>query len=161
MKILACCGITLLMLFSLLLLPGCNSRTTGNKLTSIGGNEFSGPDTLQVPYNQAVQIGETTRYLRFDTLFRDSRCPEDVNCIWKGAWEIGMELLDRDITHNLTLGTYLKSNMDTTLAGYSIQVLDLLPRPNTKVKHAKSDYRAIVVIKEAPPDPASPAGRLP
>jgi len=144
----SCRAMTLLLL-SILLIPGCNSRSTGIKTVSLNEAEFSGPDTIQVPYNQTVQIGETTRSLRFDTLFRDSRCPEDVNCIWKGAWEIGMELLEQDITHTMKLGTYLKNAMDTTLAGYSIQVLDLLPRPNTTIKHAKSDYRVIVVIRKA------------
>ena len=145
----ACCRVMTLLMFSILLMPGCNSRSTGIKNASLSEAEFSGPDTIQVPYNQTVQIGETTRSLRFDTLFRDSRCPEDVNCIWKGAWEIGMELLEQDITHTMKLGTYLKTSMDTTLAGYTIQVLDLLPHPNTTVKHAKSDYRAIVVIRKA------------
>ena len=137
------------LVFLFLLVPGCHSPSAGNKLASLSGTEFSGPDTIQVPYNQAVQIGETGRSLRFDTLFRDSRCPEDVNCIWKGAWEIGMKLLDQDTTHTLKLGTYLETTMDTTLAGCTIQVLDLLPRPNTTVRHLKSDYRAIVVISKA------------
>ena len=143
------CRAMLLLLLSILLIPGCNSRNAGIKIASLSEAEFSGPDTIQVPYNQTVQIGETTRSLRFDTLFRDSRCPEDVNCIWKGAWEIGMELLDQDITYTMKLGTYLKTAMDTTLDGYSIQVLDLLPRPNTTIKHTKSDYRVIVVIRKA------------
>jgi hypothetical protein len=133
----------------LMLVQGCHSPSAGNKLVSLSRAEFSGPDTLQVPYNQAVQIGETGRSIRFDTLFRDSRCPEDVNCIWKGAWEIGLKLQDRDTLHTLRLGTYLETTLDTTLAGCTIQVLDLLPRPNTTLRHSKSDYRAIVVIRKA------------
>jgi hypothetical protein len=138
-----------LVIFSCLMNQGCNSRAAGSKPASISGTEFSGPDTIYVPYNQAVQIGETACYLRFDTLLRDSRCPEDVNCIWKGAWEIGMELLDRDKTYNLQLGTSLQNTLDTTLAGYTIHVLDLLPRPNTTVKHSKNDYRAVLLINKA------------
>jgi hypothetical protein len=157
MKVNDGCRVLPLLLFSFLLVPGCNSRTAGNKPVLLSGAEFSGPDTIQVPYNQSVQIGETAQSLRFDTLFRDSRCPEDVNCIWKGAWEIGMELMDRDIIHSLILGTYLKTTRDTTLAGYRIQVLDLLPRPNSTVKHTKSDYRAVVVIHKSPSAPP-PAG---
>ena len=138
-----------LLLFFFLLAQGCQSPAGGNKLVSLNEAEFSGPDTLQLPYDQAVQIGETSRSLRFDTLFRDSRCPEDVNCIWSGAWEIGLKLVARDTTHTLKLGTYRETTMDTTLAGCTIQVLDLLPRPNTTIKHPKSDYRAIVVIRKA------------
>jgi len=132
-----------------LLILGCSSRTTGKKPASLIDTDFIGPDTIQVPYNQTVQIGETTRSLRFDTLFRDSRCPEDVNCIWKGAWEIGLKLQDPDSIHDLKLGTYLRNTMDTTLAGYTIEVVDLLPRPNSTVKHAKSDYRAVLLIRKA------------
>jgi hypothetical protein len=150
-----------LLLSSFLLMTGCTSRNADIQLASVSGAEFSGPDTIVVLYNQTIQIGETTRSLRFDTLFRDSRCPEDVNCIWQGAWEIGMKLMDKDITYSLKLGTYLQRTLDTTVAGTTIHVLDLLPRPNTSVKHAKSDYRAVVVIKKAPPDPASPADSLP
>lgn len=149
MKRNAVCRVAPLLFFVILLLPGCSSPTAGNKLASISGAEFMGPDTIRISYNQTVQIGETARSLRFDTLFRDSRCPEDVNCIWKGAWEIGVKLQDTDTTHDLKLGTYLKNTMDTTLAGYTIQVLDLLPRPNTTVKHAKSDYRAVLLIRKA------------
>jgi hypothetical protein len=138
-----------LLVFFFLLVQGCHSPTPGNNLASLNRAEFLGPDTLQVPYDQAVQIGETGRSLRFDTLFRDSRCPEDVNCIWKGAWEIGLKLRDQDTTHTLKMGTYLETTMDTTLAGCTIQVLDLLPRPNTTIRHPKSDYRAIVVISKA------------
>jgi hypothetical protein len=39
--------------------------------------------------------------------------------------------------------------MDTTLAGYTIEVVDLLPRPNSTVKHAKIDYRAVLLIRKA------------
>ena len=145
MKTTAVCRLVPFLSLSFLLLLGCNSPSTYNKIASADATEFL-PDTIFIPYNQAVQIGETAMSLCFDTIFSDSRCPEDVNCIWAGAFEIGIELSDQNEIHKLKLSTYPKGITDTILSGYSIKVVDLLPRPNTTIHYVKSDYRVRVVV---------------
>ncbi|MBN1414314.1 MAG: hypothetical protein JW973_04380 [Bacteroidales bacterium] len=147
MDITAIFRIPAVLIFSCLFLPCCNSPSAYNK-TSSANASVSLPDTIFIPYHKVVRVGETNVSLCFDTIYHDSRCPEDANCIWAGAFEIGITFSDRNNVHALRLSTYTQGNTDTSLAGYTIQAIDLLPRPNTKIHYANTDYRAGIVVNK-------------
>ncbi|MEI9807362.1 MAG: hypothetical protein WDO16_05455 [Bacteroidota bacterium] len=77
--------------------------------------------------------GETVR-LCFDSVVADSRCPKNVICIWQGAAVGKFTFTKLAETHTLTLATITSGpafRKDTTISGYKIELLDLIPYPET------------------------------
>ena len=101
----------------------------------------------------SINFGETLYHntvnlsIKFDSLIGDSRCPVDVVCVWEGDAEIKLKFSANSIYNDFTLHTnkaYFNAN--TTLLDYKIELLDLLPYPNTEIQHLITQYEAEIVI---------------
>lgn len=72
----------------------------------------------------------------FDSLITDSRCPENVVCVWGGYAMIKVSFYENNNIHRFKLllppGQRNKSN-DTTINGYKIILTGLNPYPNTSL----------------------------
>lgn len=109
--------------------------------------------TLTVALNSCTNIfsGDNARFC-FDSVISDSRCPINALCIWQGAAEARFALTVHGETHVLTLatlslpGTYRK---DTTVAGYKIEFLDLIPYPSLPpVPPSPHEIKATVKVRK-------------
>ena len=80
---------------------------------------------------QYVYSGETTR-LCFDEVVSDSRCPANVVCVWEGTAVAKFSFQKGNESYPLTLATRAVNNLyskDTTIAGYKIEFINLVPYP--------------------------------
>ncbi len=91
----------------------------------------------------------------FDKVFTDSRCPEDVICIWEGAAEIELWLLKSSIDTtflSVTIPGFITAesehHVSTDTLDYRITLLQLDPYPNTARERKLSDYRALLTISK-------------
>lgn len=135
-------------IYSLVLLLGFLSCKT-EKVTLQEG-------TFLLNYKQPLTIDQATKTLATFTEVADSRCPENVNCIWSGSVTVDL-LLDIQKTQKpiqLCLycmagndGNKIPPSSDVNLGGekYKIQLQSVTPSPNTEIQKKKEDY--VISIK--------------
>lgn len=109
--------------------------------------------TLALPF--ALDLLETARLddelvIRFAAVAEDSRCPEDVRCVWEGNAEISLVAagLGRSPT-DLSLNTNPGFPTTAVHLGYTIRLIGLEPYPRTDVD-APAPYRATLVVELDP-----------
>ena len=87
----------------------------------------------------------------FDSLISESRCPEGAVCVWQGYAAVRLSMKDEaGITQSFTLSTLDDKRLhlpatDTTISGYHITLLDVLPYPSL-VKPMDGPYRIALKI---------------
>jgi hypothetical protein len=93
-----------------------------------------------------LKIGETASVqgsrmkISFKTVAEDSRCPEDVNCVWAGNAKIILSITNGGRgAKTLTLNSGLNPK-HLTYQGYDIKLADVKPLQNTHKKISQSDY---------------------
>lgn len=76
-------------------------------------------------------------YICFDSLITDSRCPEDVVCVWSGDAVVKISFHEGGNTHRFNMSIYgtpaYGFHRDTLVAGYKLTFDDLGPHPRTNV----------------------------
>lgn len=124
------------------LVLGCqkNSDDAGGDL------KFALSDQVFLGYKQCMSDNENQVTVCFDSVLTDSRCPEDVVCIWEG------EAIAR-FTLNFKSGSPvildLKPNtLDTLVNGYRFSFVELLPYPNSEVQNDLKDYEAVIELEK-------------
>ncbi|MBE9460898.1 hypothetical protein ACFP1I_19820 [Dyadobacter subterraneus] len=114
--------------------------------------------TVLLNYQKPLTIDESTKTVATFTEVADSRCPENVNCIWSGSVTVDL-LLDIQSQKSqkavqLCLycmagkdGTKIPPSSDVNLGGekYKIELQSVTPSPNTEVQKKKEDY--VISIK--------------
>jgi hypothetical protein len=88
---------------------------------------------------EAVNRGEVYRDGDFSiqfTDFTDSRCPQDAECIWAGEAVVFLKAASGETNIDFSLRGL---GSDTTLMGYKIEFVDLLPYPETGVEQTLED----------------------
>lgn len=82
--------------------------------------------------------------VKFLELVEDSRCPEDVNCVWAGVARIKVRLSKNGKTADVELNTTDKQS--TIFQGHSIALKSLEPRQSTTSKYSPSAYSATFAV---------------
>ena len=106
---------------------------------SVPAKATHGADTVLIGLYDTMRFPDRNLYLTLDTIYDDSRCPMNAQCIWAGAYEVGINLTSGDNIQRLKLGTYPGQAADTLLHGIEINVLDLLPYPDILKPTAPED----------------------
>jgi len=98
----------------------------------------------------AEKISSKSVKITFLNVTQDSRCPADVQCIWRGAATISVAVSE----DSKSLGEFEVSDFDqlgynsTVKAGkYYITLLNIEPLPDTTKEIKLSDYVATMVVK--------------
>ncbi|MBI3134172.1 MAG: hypothetical protein HYZ14_05790 [Bacteroidetes bacterium] len=77
--------------------------------------------------------------------FTDSRCPQNVNCIWAGEAEVFLKATSGDESIAFSLKGL---GADTVLFGHTIEFVDLLPYPEAGVEQSFEDEEVILNVTE-------------
>jgi len=124
---------------SFLILVSCTDNGVG-VYSAVLDQEF----TLQLGHSVTVE-GENL-LLTFTDVPEDSRCPQDVMCVWEGNGRVAMKI------DNPVLGTKVFS-LNTTLQPkkfpylqYEVELKGLSPYPRSDYHIRKRDYVATFVI---------------
>lgn len=121
------------------------------------GAEVTAQETGQVNfYSSALQQGEMMKFgdrsIRFKNVISDSRCPEDVTCIWAGEAIVSVEIYEngRCVEEKLIVvastNIPLKYNTDNT--SYSIEQLSLSPVPSVTNRDISKEYKLQIKLRE-------------
>ena len=129
------------LLFGLILtaiyFAGCNSLNTPNQ--DVG--------TIEIGLNELYHSKTYDFSIAFDSVLHDSRCPEDVICIWAGNAQGRFNIIaEGRFHHQIILNTTLPMQQDTTLHGINYKLMSLSPEPNSKVPIDYTKYKAKLLI---------------
>ena len=88
------------------------------------------------------RLGNENVVLCFNALLEESRCPVFADCIWQGYALAKFTFKEGGRQHDVRLSTITMQGIpsrDTTISGYNIRLLEVLPYPGntpepTKVK---------------------------
>jgi hypothetical protein len=96
---------------------------------------------------QTVYKGDDVT-LCFDSLVEDSRCPIGALCIWEGRAIVKFSFTVNQDQRPIILSTvkFPGSPSDTTLMGYKIEFVNLLPYPEVNKSPDISKYRTELKI---------------
>lgn len=90
-------------------------------------------------------------YICFDSLLTDSRCPKDVECVWKGTALIKVTFSEMGNSHQFVMSLKdfpdLGYPSDTTINGHRIIFTDLIPHPVSNSPQP-NEMKAIFSITE-------------
>ena len=133
------------------LLAGClgtlaaSPRDGGGKSARVRlGREFK----LRVG-GKAVVKGEGLR-VRFDSVENDSRCPQDVACVWAGNAEVLIEAEAGGSRELLKLNTHGGENYPKQVRHrqYVCELVALNPKPASGRETKAADYEVTLIIRK-------------
>lgn len=78
--------------------------------------------------------------INFETLLQDSRCPSDVTCVWAGAVEVMVKLVD---AKNVSKSEEVKmTSMEAPhiFENYEVSISSVVPVKNSKIEIKPKDY---------------------
>lgn len=119
-----------------------------DNLNKVEPTTFELGDTLTIGYGKTLYNNSEDQSIKFDSVLTDSRCPINVICVWEGDAEVKFTISNDDNFIDFTLHTakdYFST--DTTLFGYNIELIGLLPYPHTEIQHLITEYKAVIIIR--------------
>lgn len=104
------------------------------------------PFTLKV---EEMAVYDET-FITFTAVTEDSRCPKSVTCVWEGQGIVELEVVGVDGQKTqIQLNTNPPDNTMVTTQ-YEIQLVDLMPYPQTTDIIPQEDYEATLMISTNP-----------
>ncbi|MEO8404751.1 MAG: hypothetical protein ABI480_09155 [Chitinophagaceae bacterium] len=116
--------------------------------------EKSDNNTSRYPYvflDQCVTPSFESDNIRLcmNEVLSDSRCPANANCIWQGAASAKFTFTKNGSPHPIVLSTLSLApgfTKDTTIDGYKIEFINLLPYPDFSHTPGSDEIKAEVKI---------------
>ncbi|HAH36311.1 MAG TPA: hypothetical protein DEQ87_00185 [Algoriphagus sp.] len=106
-------------------------------------------ETFGFSYQEQVTHCTEPISITFLELSQDSRCPENVTCVWQGLAQIKLLVSVNGQEKPFDLSTYPPHQgipSEIVFLGYKIALVDLKPYPNTTKKYRIEDYQAYLLI---------------
>ncbi len=100
-----------------------------------------------------VKFGKTKVYgkgrvsVKFVELIEDSRCPENLNCIWAGVARVKVELVKNGKKGVFELGT--NGSAPAIFQGYTVVIKNLDPYPSIRSHSKTADYALTLTLSTA------------
>ncbi|MBN2412872.1 hypothetical protein JXQ31_14380 [candidate division KSB1 bacterium] len=113
-----------------------------------GDNTIVLGDTLNVGYGTTLQNIQEHIWITFDSVYEDSRCPLNVDCVWAGNAKLGFTFKQSIRKTSFSLNTHANFKRDTTVYFYQISLIDVLPYPHSDSTNTAKDYTAQIVVKK-------------
>lgn len=121
-------------------LIGCGSSTTSSSLPA--------PSTTEVDLDQQFTLapGQTARIpgpglaIRFDSVAGDSRCPQDVVCVWAGDAAVHLTLTRNGTSRTVVVHSTLEPR-NVTDGAVQIELLGVAPNTDSRRPIPPGEYR--------------------
>jgi hypothetical protein len=128
-----------------LMLSNCNKDGEPLKESSFILN-----DTLDLAINKSAINTENQLAITIDSVLSDSRCPQDVVCVWEGNAAVRFLFTNNGKESKFVLNTHGGENYtrETIIDGYFIQLVGLHPYPVSTKEISNDEYIAELVIKK-------------
>ena len=98
---------------------------------------------------QVLSVDDTGVRIRLLGVPEDSRCAQDVQCVWSGNAVVELEVRATGMTDTLALNTHVGAK-DGTVGEYMIRLVSLAPAPLSTRQIEQSEYRATLRVTRVP-----------
>lgn len=122
------------------LLAGCGSSTPSSSLPVPTTTDVSLDQTFTLAPGQSARIPSQGIEVRFDSVSGDSRCPEDVVCVWAGDAAINLTLTKGAQSRAVAIHTTLDPKVITE-GEILISLVKLAPNTNSTKSIPQGEYR--------------------
>jgi hypothetical protein len=78
--------------------------------------------------------------INFETLLQDSRCPNDVTCVWAGAVEVMVKLVDAKNVSKSEEVKMTSIEAPHIFENYEVSISSVVPVKNSKIEIKPKDY---------------------
>lgn len=107
---------------------------------SCGNNDDKSRGTINLKINECFdQLGNGAR-ICLDSVFNDSRCPTEVECVWKGDAVAALTLSKNEQIRKFNLHINNNFQNDTIIDGSNIKLLNISPYPVYNEEINSNDY---------------------
>jgi hypothetical protein len=114
-----------------------------------GINAQSRRTTVAVQVNSEKNVPRAGFRIKFVEMVEDSRCAEDVQCVWAGNAKIRIELRGgRGGRQTFELNS-TTAPTSVRYAGYEIKLVDLTPHPRSNIRINRNGFVAKFEVKRA------------
>ncbi|MBB6327174.1 hypothetical protein FHS59_002802 [Algoriphagus iocasae] len=106
---------------------------------------------VEVDFKSTINFCSEPVSITFSKLIGDSRCPENVQCIWQGLVELEVILAVNGTEEKFTLSSYPPFNgipSEVEFKGYLFKLMDVTPYPNTTKSYSEKDYTVILEVEK-------------
>lgn len=111
-----------------------------------------GVNTYDIEHSNSA-IFDQNKKLTFEDVVSDSRCPDDVSCVWPGEAVIALRAIcspGDTLDFVLTFGDGINDHRDTTIFEiYKVELLEVLPPAEKGIELEKQDYSIRVLIEKS------------
>lgn len=126
-------------------------------MTLMIGTGRNSSAVIEVPLDQEFQLSAgqeavvkgTKLKIKFASVLEDSRCPEDVDCVWQGNAKVKLELRE---AKNRFISVIVNTGIAPNEVGYNkyrVKLVKLSPNTRSDKKIAQDQYQAILIISSA------------
>lgn len=101
---------------------------------------------FQIKAGEKVSLEKSSLTLSFTEVVEDSRCPENVKCIWAGNGKVALLISATGRRPGkVNLNTMLEPKQDS-YGGYDVKLVKLDPYPKEGTAIGKGDYVATLLV---------------
>ena len=127
-------------LVALMLLASCSTSPSAPRAVSLA-------ESFTLAPGQTVEVEGTGLRVTFESVSADSRCPEDVTCVWEGDAVVivsvqatGSARVQRE------LHTSARYPTEVDAGGYRVRLVEVVPVPRSAASPAPGDYRVTLLV---------------
>ncbi|MEX0722168.1 MAG: hypothetical protein WD059_15930 [Balneolaceae bacterium] len=141
------------LLTGLFVLLSCSNTTTvepGDDLVNSEtiDNDFELGEEFQLAFEESFYNHDEKIEVRFTALLEESRCPEDVMCVWAGNANILLQMKMKSESHEVQLDTHQKLNKKEIVEAFYIKLIKLAPYPESiEYQNSAEDYTATLMVE--------------
>jgi hypothetical protein len=111
-------------------------------------DSFNFNDTILIACKDCAGDPENQRYICFDEVVSDSRCPSGAQCVWAGAARVRLKYeKPNEKSVIFDLNTIQGGRSDTIIDGFKFSLLNVLPYPSLGYAIEQKDYKAEILIE--------------
>lgn len=106
---------------------------------------------VEISYHQTITYCEAPISITFSKIIEDSRCPENVVCIWQGLAELEVliEVDGQEETYLLsTYPTFRNIPSAVQVGEFLFTLKNVLPYPNTTKSYQEKDYNIQLLVEK-------------
>lgn len=122
------------------LVTACGSSTPSSSLPVPTTTDVTIDQTFTLAPGQSARIPAQRIEVRFDSVSGDSRCPEDVVCVWAGDAVINLTLTKDGQSRAVAVHTTLDPKVISE-GEIMISLVNLAPNTNSKRSIPQGEYR--------------------